>query len=85
VTRVRGRLILAPDAIAINPRPRCGRAGRIVARYLATRDVFDRFVNGAGELETRLETGIFNTAFESSDVLAFNITRGRPLRSSSPG
>lgn len=36
---------------------------------------FDRFVNGAGQLETRVETGLFNTEFENSDVLAMNITR----------
>jgi hypothetical protein len=35
----------------------------------------DNFVNGAGVLETRLESGIFNTEFDNSDVLAVNVTR----------
>ena len=36
---------------------------------------FDNFVNGAGDLETRMETGLFNAEFENSDVLAVNVTR----------
>ncbi len=36
---------------------------------------FDNFVNGAGALETRTESGIFNTEFDNSDVFAVNLTR----------
>jgi len=36
---------------------------------------FDNFVNGAGELETRISTGMFNTEFENSDVLAVTVAR----------
>ena len=36
---------------------------------------FDNFVNGAGALETRIESGIFNAELDNSDVLAVNVTR----------
>jgi hypothetical protein len=35
---------------------------------------YERFVNGAGALETRVASGLFSTEFENSDVLAVNVT-----------
>ena len=42
---------------------------------------FDNFVNGAGALETRTESGIFNTEFDNSDVFSVNLTRDFELLS----
>ena len=58
-----------------SPRPKSIRA----VRKFTYQGNFDRFVNGAGDLETRIETGLFNTEFENSDVLAVNVTRDYEL------
>jgi hypothetical protein len=58
-----------------SPRPQSIKA----VRKFTYQGNFDRFVNGAGELETRIETGIFNAEFENSDVLGFNVTRDYEL------
>jgi hypothetical protein len=54
-----------------SPRPKSIKA----VRKFTMQGNFDNFVNGAGDLETRLQTGVFNTEFENSDVLALNVTR----------
>ncbi len=54
-----------------SPRPK-----RVTAvRKFTYQGNFDNYVNGAGIVETRLETGLFNTEFENSDVLAVTVTR----------
>ena len=54
-----------------SPRPTSIRS----VRKFTYQGNFDNFVNGAGALETRMETGIFNAELENSDVLAVNVTR----------
>ena len=54
-----------------SPRPKSMKA----VRKFTYQGNFDYFENGAGVLETRLETGIFSAELDSSDVFSVNLTR----------
>jgi hypothetical protein len=58
-----------------SPRPKSIKA----VRKFTFQGNFDNFINGGGDLETRVQTGIFNTEFENSDVLAVNVSRDYEL------
>jgi hypothetical protein len=57
--------------LRFSPRPTSIRS----VRKFTYQGTFDNFVNGAGALETRIETGSFNTEFENSDGFSITATR----------
>lgn len=57
--------------LRFSPRPKSIRSVRKFT-YQAN---FDHFTNGAGVLETRIETGAFNTEFENSDAFSVSVSR----------
>jgi hypothetical protein len=57
--------------LRFSPRPKKMKA----VRKFTYQGNFDNFVNGAGTLETRIETGSFNTEFENSDSFSVTATR----------
>jgi len=63
--------------LRFSPRPKSITAVRKFT-YQAN---FDRFTNPAGVLETRIETGSFNTEFQNSDGFSVNVTREYELLS----
>jgi hypothetical protein len=58
-----------------SPRPKSMKAVRKFT-YQAN---LDYFANGAGAMETRLETGMFSAELENSDLLSVNVTRNFEL------
>jgi hypothetical protein len=54
-----------------SPRPASMKA----VRKFTYQGSFDNFVNGAGALETRIESGLFSTELDNSDVVAVTVTR----------
>jgi hypothetical protein len=58
-----------------SPRPTSIRS----VRKFTYQGNFDNFVNGAGELETRISTGMFNAELENSDVIAVTAARNFEL------
>ncbi|HUQ70719.1 MAG TPA: DUF5916 domain-containing protein, partial [Planctomycetaceae bacterium] len=60
-----------------SPRPKRMKA----VRKFTYQGNFDYFENGAGALETRIETGMFSAELENSDVLSVNVTRDFELLS----
>jgi hypothetical protein len=57
--------------LRFSPRPTSIKA----VRKFTWQANFDNFVNGAGALETRIETGLFTTEFENSDGFTFTASR----------
>ena len=57
--------------LRFSPRPKNMKA----IRKFTYQGNFDNFVNGAGTLETRIETGSFNAEFENSDSFSVTATR----------
>jgi hypothetical protein len=58
-----------------SPRPKSIKS----VRKFTWQGNFDNFTNGAGVLETRIETGMFNAELENSDVFSVNVTRDYEL------
>jgi hypothetical protein len=56
--------------LRFSPRPKKLKA----VRKFTAEGTLDYFVNGNGSVETRTQTGRFNTEFESSDQLAFEVS-----------
>jgi len=56
--------------LRFSPRPKTIRS----VRKFTTEATIDYFVNGNGSVETRTQSGRFNTEFESSDQLAFEVS-----------
>ena len=54
-----------------SPRPRNMKA----VRKFTYQGNFDNFVNGAGDLETRISTGMFNAELNNSDVVAVTVAK----------
>ena len=54
-----------------SPRPTSMKA----VRKFTYQGNFDNYVNGAGLVETRIETGLFNAELDTSDVVAVTVTR----------
>jgi hypothetical protein len=63
--------------LRFSPRPKRIKA----VRKLTYQVNFDNFVNGAGTLETRIETGSFNSEFENSDGFSVAASREYELLS----
>lgn len=61
------------SSVRFSPRP---RAIEFVRRFLWEASV-ENFQNGAGQTETRLWSGRFNTEFETSDQLSVEVSRNR--------